>query len=115
MTEGRYTIPEIVKEGIELYSTGEYDEAFALLMQEPGDKYAQYYIGMMYEYGTGAEQSDEKAAEWYRKAVDKRLPEAMRALAVFYAEGRGVEQDLKTAKMLRSVSNIARRPDDERL
>ncbi|WP_444216008.1 tetratricopeptide repeat protein [Dialister hominis] len=41
---------------------------------------AQYDLGLMYEFGRGVEQSDEKAREWYQKAADQGFEDAMVAL-----------------------------------
>lgn len=48
---------------------------------EQGYAYAQYNLGIMYQYGQGVEQSNEKAVEWYRKAADQGDPDAKKKLS----------------------------------
>lgn len=38
---------------------------------ENGDANAQYFLGRMYYYGDGAEQSDTKAIEWLKKSAEQ--------------------------------------------
>lgn len=50
-------------------------------MAEQGYAYAQYNLGIMYQYGHGVEQSYETAVEWYRKATDQGYPDAKKKLS----------------------------------
>ena len=54
-------------------------------------------MGVNYEHGYGCEQSDERAAEWYNKAVAQGHAPAMAALGGFYHNGKGVPQNRKRA------------------
>lgn len=38
---------------------------------QAGDASAQYALGAAYEKGTGVEQNDDLAAQWYRKAAER--------------------------------------------
>ena len=66
---------------------------------EQGYASAQNDLGLMYAKGTGVEQSDEKAVEWWQKAAEQGLADAQNVLGAMYAKGIGVEQsDEKAAK-----------------
>lgn len=54
-------------------------------------------LGSMYDEGYGAEQNDEQAMHWFRKAAEQGAPEGQCGLGVMYAEGRGVPQDKNEA------------------
>ena len=54
-------------------------------------------MNMVYEYGRGVEQSDEKAVEWYLKAAEQGFARAQNNLGVMYANGTGVEQSYEKA------------------
>jgi hypothetical protein len=45
-------------------------------LAESGNAAAMYILGTMYEEGTGVDQSDERAMEWYRKAAARGNREA---------------------------------------
>ncbi len=42
----------------------------ALRNAESGDAAWQYYLGVMYEYGTGVAENDQEAVKWYRLAAE---------------------------------------------
>ena len=60
---------------------------------ENGNAFAQYNLGLCYEYGTGVTLSKATAAEWYRKAADQGDADAQYKLGVFYENGYGVIKD----------------------
>lgn len=64
---------------------------------ENGNAFAQYNLGLCYEYGTGVTLSKATAAEWYRKAADQGDADAQYQLGVFYENGYGVTQDKEQA------------------
>lgn len=63
-----------------------------LELANEGDACAQNNLGEMYEYGTGVEQSDEKAVEWYLKAAEQGFARAQYNLGDMYYLGWGVEE-----------------------
>ncbi|MFU2419170.1 MAG: tetratricopeptide repeat protein [Bacteroidota bacterium] len=63
-----------------------------LIAAEQGFADAQCNLGLMYDYGSGVEVSNEKAVEWYLKAEEQGLADAQNNLGVMYKNGRGVEQ-----------------------
>ncbi len=60
---------------------------------EAGDAEAQFNLGLKYRKGQGVEQSDPKAAEWYRKAAAQGHAQAQNNLGWMYLNGRDVEQN----------------------
>ena len=70
-----------------------------LELANEGDACAQNNLGEMYEYGTGVEQSDEKAVEWFLKAAEQGFARAQYNLGDMYYLGWGVEEsDEKAAE-----------------
>lgn len=79
----------------------ERDYAVALRILRPraqhGEALAQYCIGVMYEYGEGADLNYATALKWYREAADQGFPPALTNLAEMYRLGEGVAKDPATA------------------
>lgn len=88
--------------GVAAYRDGDYETAFAewLADAEAGDPQAQYLIGAMYRAGEGTEQSDEAAADWYRRASEQGYARAQFNLGVMYQKGEGVPRDDSIAAVL---------------
>ena len=61
---------------------------------------ALHYLGVMSEYGIGTTQNFERAAEYYKLAVDLKSKESLYNLALMYAYGRGISQDFARAGSL---------------
>ena len=40
-------------------------------LAEQGDSYAQYNLGLMYDYGEGVIEDDTQAVYWFRKAAEQ--------------------------------------------
>lgn len=53
---------------------------------------AMYQLGIMYEGGRGAEQSDKKAVQWYKLAAELGFSRAQNNLGTMFEDGRGVKQ-----------------------
>lgn len=59
-------------EGITAYTNKEFEKAREILYplaQYNKDDEAQLYMGMLYFYGEGVEKDEEKAIEWWKKAM----------------------------------------------
>ena len=87
-------------EGVVAYLTGDYDKAFNTmqsLSEVSNHGLAQYYLGMMYLRGQGAEQDDKSAGQWFRRAAKNHIPQAQYKLGQLYMQGRGVPQDYEFA------------------
>lgn len=59
---------------------------------------AQYYLGWMYYYGRGTDQSYVDAFDWYREAATAGDTRAMTFVGLMYRLGRGVERDPDAAQ-----------------
>ena len=59
--------------------------------------YAQYNLGVCYEYGKGVEQDYEEAVRYYRLAAEQGFADAQDNLGYCYLYGNGVEQDYEEA------------------
>ncbi len=87
-------------DGVVAYLMGDYDKAFTVmqsLAESTEHGYAQYYLGMMYLRGQGAEQSDASAGKWFRRAAKNRISQAQYKLGKLYMKGRGVPKDNELA------------------
>ncbi|MGH9499223.1 MAG: tetratricopeptide repeat protein [Terriglobales bacterium] len=62
-----------------------------------GDASAQEALGRAYQKGNGVRQSDELAAQWYRKAADQGDAVAQNDLGIMYRTGAGVEKNKEEA------------------
>ncbi len=60
---------------------------------EAGDPEAQFQAGRAYEDGSGVEQNDLVAAQWYRKAADQGYSKAENSMGLMYRAGKGVNLD----------------------
>ena len=63
------------------------------LAADQGDSDAQFYLGLMYDYGSGVPQDHGEAVRWYRLAADQGHTAAQFNVAFMYAYGVGVRQD----------------------
>ena len=66
-------------------------------MAEDGDKYACTYIGWLYNYGNGVDQSYSRAMKWYREAAALGHACVEFNIGVMYRCGNGVDQNDSTA------------------
>jgi TPR repeat protein len=64
---------------------------------EAGNAADQYRLGALYAGGEGVPQSYADAAQWYQKAAEQSLPEALLALGELHEAGQGVPLDPKRA------------------
>ena len=62
-----------------------------------GDPHAQVEIAHHYLDGTHLEQSEEKAAQWFKTAATAGNPEAQTQLGLMYFSGSGVQADQSQA------------------
>lgn len=58
-----------------------------------GDAEAQFLVGVLYENGSGVDQNDTKAAEWFEKSAKQGHMDAQYNIGLMYAVGRGVVED----------------------
>ena len=67
----------------------------------------------MYADGRGVPQDDEQAADWYRKAADRRHVPAQVKLGAMYAKGRGIPKDPGQAVFWSQRAAAAGNPDGQ--
>ena len=87
-------------------------EAFKTAI-ELGHVEAKSYLGILYEHGTGVEQSDEEAVKWYRKAAEEGSSDGMTHLGFMYSRGKSVEQSFD--KALKLYKKAAEMGSDDRI
>ena len=87
-------------DGVFAYNRGDYEQAYNTmrsLAETAEDGLAQYYVAMMYLRGHGVSQDYDEAAQWFRKAAERRVKQAQFRLAELYMQGRGVPRDYEYA------------------
>lgn len=85
--------------GVESYNNEDYESAFKHFSKaaNQGHADAQYYLGILYEYGKGVTQSYTLALSWYRKAAKQNHKYALKSIGVMYEFGQGVIQNKSEA------------------
>ena len=63
------------------------------LAADQGNSDAQFYLGILYDYGSGVPQDHGEAVRWYRLAADQGDTAAQFSLGFMYNFGRGVPQN----------------------
>ena len=66
-------------------------------LAEEGHHRAMFQYGYALAHGAGITRDEEGAVEWYKKAAQYKIPDAMNNLSVMYTAGRGVEASQKEA------------------
>ena len=66
-------------------------------LAEEGVPRAQYWLGLMHEFGDGVPQDYSKAKKWYERAAEQGQVGAQLQLAEMYLFGRGTERDYVSA------------------
>jgi len=92
-------IAQDFNKGVAAFQSGDYATALKnwMPLAEKDDAEAQRNIGIMFQQGLGAPQSDVEAAHWYRRAAENGHARAQQNLGVMYEEGAGVLQDYSEA------------------
>ncbi len=81
-----------------------------------GDALSQVKLGLRYEFGTGLEKDQKRAASWYASAAKSNDKFAQCRLGMMYKDGVGVEADSKQAvKLLEQSANQDFGPADYQL
>merc|ERR1711865_196418 len=62
-----------------------------------GDHWAQYMLGICYQYGRGTDRDQNKAVEFYTKSADQGNILAMNNLGFCYNNGFGCDQNFTKA------------------
>jgi TPR repeat protein len=87
------------QDGLNALDKEDYKTAFNefLPLANQGDVDAQNKIGVLYNYGLGVIEDDEKAVQWYTKAANQGYGRAQNNLGMMYEDGEGVLKDGKQA------------------
>jgi TPR repeat protein len=90
---------DTIDDGVNAALAGDYPTALALLGAgvKRGDARAEFFLGVLYESGTGVPKDTAQAARLYRMSADQGLATAQNNLGALYANGDGVMQDLGQA------------------
>ena len=83
------------KKGLDAAKKGNFETALKEWrpLAEQGDSYAQYNLGLMYDYGEGVIEDDTQAVYWFRKAAEQGHAKAQYNLGLMYESGRGIAKD----------------------
>ena len=63
-----------------------------------GDPEASYWLGVMFENGTGTKKDIDRALTWYRKSAEAGLVKAILKMGELYMQGTDVLQDFDEAR-----------------
>ena len=83
------------KKGLDAAKKGNFETALKEWrpLAEQGDSYAQYKLGLMYDYGEGVIEDDTQAVYWFRKAAEQGHTKGQYSIGYMYASGRGIAKD----------------------
>ena len=83
------------KKGLDAAKKGNFETALKEWrpLAEQGDSYAQYNLGLMYDYGEGVIEDYTLAVYWYRQAAEQGHAKAQYNLGLMYESGRGIAKD----------------------
>ncbi len=87
------------QEGLDAAENGDYKTALRELrpLAEQGKVEAQYFMGLMYQNGSGIPQDYKEAAKWYTLSAEQGFEIAQFSLGFMYQNGLGVLQNYKEA------------------
>ena len=78
---------------------------FLTIASEGGDATSQFLLGFMYGSGRGVERNSDKAFEWFLKAAEQGVPEAMYNVARFLLLSPDAEKQAEGKQwMIRSAN-----------
>jgi TPR repeat protein len=90
---------DTIDDGVNAALAGDYVTALSLLGAgvQRGDARAEFFLGVLYESGTGVPKDTAAAARLYRMSAVQGLAPAQNNLGSLYANGDGVARDLGQA------------------
>lgn len=96
------TIPAVAQDydyAVEAYQADDYAEALPIFLElaNAGDDDAMWYLGKMYDFGWGVEQSDEKAFNWFKRSADLGDSDSAWEVGIFFETGQGRDKDQSEA------------------
>ncbi len=95
------------------YARGDYEAALGIAypLAKEGNMIAQYYLGQMYEFGSGVPEYDVEAMKWYRKAAKQGHAASQFKVGLMYSWRKGIafelvpDFDTKAAKWYREAAD----------
>lgn len=99
----------LFKEATTKYNSSNFDEALSLFTsaQEDGNIFAAAHLGIMYHYGEGCKQDDDKAFEYFEQGYKAGCPLATAWYSECYRMGYGVTQNKEYTSQLFKANEIA--------
>jgi TPR repeat protein len=87
--------------GLQAYRDGDYAEALKefLPLAKQGNVNAQFYLGCMYELGSGVRQDNREAMRWYRAAADQGHALAQFDLGDMYSDIRDYKEAIRWLRL----------------
>ena len=84
-----------IDKGYEAYNDGDYATALQEWkpLAEQGYAFAQYNLGILYEYGNGVPKDYVEAVKWYRLSAEQGYAISQYSLGLMYSNGYGVLKD----------------------
>ena len=84
-----------IDKGYEAYNDGDYATALNEWkpIAEQGYAFAQYNLGIMYEYGNGVPKDYAEAVKWYRLSAEQGYAISQYSLGLMHINGYGVLKD----------------------
>ena len=64
---------------------------------EQGESYAQYKVGLGYDFGRGVDKDKKEAVKWYKRSASKGYVTAIYQLGSCYYHGNGIKKNKKEA------------------
>jgi hypothetical protein len=100
-TSDEYSLETVsaFQKGYDYYQSGDYDQAFPLLLQAANDGYpdAEMYVGCCYRDGKGVDEDLNEAFDWFGLAANKGNAQAQYNYGYCYYKGDGVDKNWSLA------------------
>jgi TPR repeat protein len=92
---GTQMFAQEIDKGYESYNDGDYVTALQEWkpLAEQGYAFAQYNLGILYEYGNGVPKDYAEAVKWYRLSAEQGYAISQYSLGLMYSNGYGVLKD----------------------
>ena len=92
---GTQMFAQEIDKGYESYNDGDYATALQEWkpLAEQGYAFAQYNLGILYEYGNGVPKDYAEAVKWYRLSAEQGYAISQYSLGLMYSNGYGVLKD----------------------
>ena len=92
---GTQMFAQEIDKGYESYNDGDYVTALQEWkpLAEQGYAFAQYNLGILYEYGNGVPKDYVEAVKWYRLSAEQGYAISQYSLGLMYSNGYGVLKD----------------------